>query len=411
VALSLLFLGCERDEVQQPSSQTLSQQETMNLFFKNYKGKKDAFCDEVVNRLLSMNDSTGIIYELTQKYGQPRWESGQTQNTKSGDRLFIPINSIGKDSISAVFAFIDSSNQTYLKIYEAQSTDTLVSDFVLYYQCSLYPGLNYSQRVAKPHKTESKDLILETTCWDVFTSTDGGTTLNFSYSFCSERIIYISCPINELGGGNPIDSGTDITSGGGSSGGIPSTARNVTSSEKKVLDDKKKELDNDWCPNSTVTGDWNSIKFMIDAALKYKGLYYPNSNTIILRPDGTTSDLLHEVFHHYQNQFYTGGTSQYQTNGKVNIEFETWMYMDVYLSTHKQPLGFSKYITNANTQKLYESWINDIAQNGFTDSNLADYEDWVDIFNTYAPAQYRSKKNPDLSQPNAAISALKCLKL
>lgn len=402
----MLFYSCERDEAQKPNIEMLSQQAAMDLFFKDYSKKEDELRDKVVERLLAVNDSSGIIYDLTNKYGQPKWFAKQSRTTKSDSYLVVPICVPKADSVSAVFVFLEQDSTLRLKIFEASNPDTLISSFILHYQCSLFPNKKYT-RFTIPVKENSKDYIRVTSCWyDLAT----GDFIHFNVTevTCTEKIVYL--PTLEVGLG---DNGDDGGSTGGAGGGIvapesiPSTARDFTVLEKKALAELIEKLINDWCPNSTVTAGWNSVRFMLDATLKDAGRYYSSMNTIILRADATNADLLHEIFHNYQNIFY-GGISKYKTKGKVNIEFETWMFIDIYLARNRNELKFSKYIKDADTKERWRDWINDIVKYGFTDSNSAFYQDWVDIFNTYMP-EYKSEKDISLSTPRATITALNCL--
>jgi hypothetical protein len=363
VALSLFFLGCERDEVQEPNnSQTLSQQEAMNLFLKSYQSKEDAFRDEVVNRLLAMNDSTGVIFELVRKYGQPRWELEKTTNRKSGNLLFIPINAIDVDSISAIFAFVDSAGHTYLKIYEAQSPDTLVSDFVLFYQCGIYPYSGLKARMALPHGEKTKSFVTEERCWDVYTTTNGGATYTYSYSFCKSSIVQISLRSDGSGSGSGYTGNEIRIGGGGGTSGSGTTSPNTTTlstTAKNNLKNAETKLKDGPCLSKTIMNStWNSsLTIRIGTVNGGDALY--NRQTGILTFSSTNAitdqNLLHELLHAYQTNLYG---SSYEIT--MTHEFEAWLLVDLYLIRQgnlEDQLTWTRDYS-PTVQKAYFDWLN-----------------------------------------------------
>ena len=431
VALSLLFLGCERDEVQQPSSPTLTPQEAMNIFFKNYQRKEDDFRDEVVSNLLAMNDSTGIIFDLVQKYGQPRWEVEKTTSNKSENLLFVPIKAYGKDSISAVFAFIDSVDHTYLKIFESQSPDTLVSDFVLLYQGMLYSSDSKGCRFAKPQEEESKEYLRIVTCWDVYTSTDGGVTQNFSYSWCKTSIVHISTPGNEIGGGGYSDSGGGNTGGGGGSGSGTGTdtgtettntqtdcSRGMTIQELDNIKTTRETIKNrSHCASNKILGATEKILYEIKPCMATGTFaeYTLVRGTIQFRNASEINEarLYEETMHAYQSLFYQG-LDKYGPGkaGYTNMEFEAKLMQAIYCieSGIEYEAILNQYFKGQDWTD-FRNWVFYFLENGANSTFFEKYNYFIKIFNDKDPNYrgYISDSFPKMSVINFLLDG--CPKL
>ncbi|KAB2868320.1 MAG: hypothetical protein F9K37_10550 [Bacteroidales bacterium] len=398
MVLSLLFLGCERDDVKQPSSQILSQQEAMNLFFKTYQRKEDGFRDEMVSRLLAMNDSTGIIFDLSHRYGQPRWEVGRTQYRKSGNMLFVPIRAAEKDSITAVFAFIDSTHISYLKIFEGNSDDTLTSDLVLHYQNTLYGKAKAGERFTKPHLGDSKEVVWVPDCYDVYTSVDHGATLNYSYTSCSYRAVYVASTTdlafyptgNE---GNPGD-------GGGDSGGDEIDEQEEEDCARPVLYEESQTIKNtrngisrrDHCASNKIIDSTKNVRYEIDPCMGTStyGEYEYNTNEVQFRNVSEVNEarLYEELMHAYQNQFYNGGLGQYGPGmpGFTNMEFEAKVMYAIYWYQKgfgELPVLFKDL--SIDEQGTFMAWFDEIINNGLTSIALKTYDDLIIIFNNNNP--------------------------
>jgi len=205
-------------------------------------------------------------------------------------------------------------------------------------------------------------------------------------------------------------------SGGGSSGSntgsghtndnpeIEDTSRDLNEQDSVKLERIKLELLKAYCPNQGIFSSvWNTLNFQMDKNLGSKAFYNPVTGTITFKNylSINNATVLQEVFHAYQNFFYTGGTAQYVNNGKVNIEFEAWVYTDVWLYIDSKPLNFGENLPKS-LQLDYDAWILEIASNGFSSAALQEYEYWLGIFYETFP-QYRSPMNPDLELPGAAM--------
>lgn len=370
----------------------------MNLFFKTYQRKEDGFRDEMVSRLLAMNDSTGIIFDLSHRYGQPRWEVGRTQYRKSGNMLFVPIRAAEKDSITAVFAFIDSTHISYLKIFEGNSDDTLTSDLVLHYQNTLYGKAKAGERFTKPHLGDSKEVVWVPDCYDVYTSVDHGATLNYSYTSCSYRAVYVASTTdlafyptgNE---GNPGD-------GGGDSGGDEIDEQEEEDCARPVLYEESQTIKNtrngisrrDHCASNKIIDSTKNVRYEIDSCMGTGtyGEYEYNTNEVQFRNVSEVNEarLYEELMHAYQNQFYNGGLGQYgpEMPGFTNMEFEAKLMQAIYCieSGIISDAILAQYFKGSDWSE-FEKWIIDYLSSGITDSFWTKYDKFIKIFNDKDP--------------------------
>jgi len=392
VALSLLFLGCERDEVQQPSSPTLTQQEAMNLFFKNYQRHKDDYCDVVAENLLAMNDSTGIIFDLVHRFGQPRWEVERSSASKSARRLFVPVVVPGVDSVSAVFIFLDSANITQLKVAAWTNPDTLVRDFVMQYQSHLYGRSGVAGRYAERLDPGTKDWEVWEYCTNTCTSRDGHTCYEVIYSSCSYRLVWMGAEDTEIS----FISDKTLDEGGGEDTGDPSDPEEEPNSPntstlsdpaKNNLKNAETKLKNGPCLSETVIGNtWNnSLTITINGGITDISRYNSLTGKLEFRDVGSITDrvLLHELLHAYQARLYGSDYVHTQTH-----EFEAWLLVDLYLFSQnmdKNNLTWTRDIPSIQTRTDYYNWVKSIYENGFTtglggNSNMCTY--WRDSFIT-----------------------------
>ncbi|KAB2871096.1 MAG: hypothetical protein F9K37_04200 [Bacteroidales bacterium] len=369
VALSMLFYSCERDEAQKPNIEMLSQQAAMDLFFKDYNKKEDELRDKVVERLLAVNDSTGIIYDLTSKYGQPKWFAKQSRTTKSDSYLVVPICVPKADSVSAVFVFLEQDSTLRLKIFEASNPDTIISDLALFYQCYLFPNKEYTTRKAIPIQNYTKDYT-ETKCWYIFSSIDR-INWNFNGVSCTEKIVYE--PTLDFGLGDLSGSGdTGGDSGGGNTGGTTgATSPNTTSlssDAKNILNNAKNKLEQGPCISQTVMGStWNNgLYITINGSITEIARYNTMTGKLEFRDEGsiTNNVLLHELLHAYQAGLYGKGYLHTRTH-----EFEAWLLVDLYLISQKKDMNNLTWTNDIDNDKLkldYYNWVKSILENGFT---------------------------------------------
>lgn len=126
-----------------------------------------------------------------------------------------------------------------------------------------------------------------------------------------------------------------------------------------------------------------------DRSIKFK-----NNNSI------TKDNLKEELFHAWQDAFYSGGIWQYRETGKVNIEFEAKVFKDIARNLDYgccYIFGEDHIPRDINIE--YNSWIESIQSNPGLLLN-EDYRRWLDLFNQYYP-NYSSPKNNNLSLPSS----------
>lgn len=143
----------------------------------------------------------------------------------------------------------------------------------------------------------------------------------------------------------------------------------------------------------------------MNSALIDPAAYSPGTKSIIFRSLGTitSENLKEELFHAWQDAFYPGGTAQYATIGKVNIEFEAKVFKDI------MAFGCCYIFTNpdnipSNIRSEYESWISKIKNNQFTITD-SEYIFWLQMFNQYHP-EYSSSIMSNLNSPSALRSVI-----
>jgi len=316
--------------------------------------------------------------------------------------LFVPIRAAEKDSITAVFAFIDSTHISYLKIFEGNSDDTLTSDLVLHYQNTLYGKAKAGERFTKPHLGDSKEVVWVPDCYDVYTSVDHGATLNYSYTSCSYRAVYVASTTdlafyptgNE---GNPGDGGGD-DSGNTTN---PNT-ENLNEQARNNLKNAENKLKDGPCLSETIMNStWNNnLTIRINSSLGSMGAHYHGVIEFRSATSITDISLLHELFHEYQDNV-NGVLPQSQLR-----EFEAWLFVDLYLwDINNEALTWTRvYDPNGSLLEDYKIWIDDIYENGFNDSNMADYTKWFNEFMKVKDSTYGKYPVGTNSNPGAIIN-------
>ncbi len=397
----MLFLGCERDDVPIPKPDTLAQQTQLDLFFKSHRSKEDNFRDIIVQKMLALNDSTGIVFDLFNRYGQPRWSVEKTNESKSGKALFVPVKALSNDSICAVFVFVDSANTTKLRILDNSSPDTLVTDFILHYQYFLYGKSLTPSRLVKRVPNTSKDWEEWQYCLNTCTSVDGVNCIEITHSSCYNFWVWVSRGFTEE---IDLPDISDGGSGGGDSGGEESpTFINLNDDAKNNLKNAENKLKNGPCLSQTVMGStWNSgLTIAVNSSLGSMGSHSPG--IIEFRSATSISDitLLHELFHEYQNK----------VNGILPVtqlsEFEAWLFVDLYLwDINNEDLSWTREWDDDWLLGDYKDWIDDIYENGFNDSNMADYTKWFNEFMKVKDSAYGDYPVGNNSNPGAIINVL-----
>jgi len=147
--------------------------------------------------------------------------------------------------------------------------------------------------------------------------------------------------------------------------------------------------------NPNANGSYNSDT---------KTLYYPNDFMVTV-----TNTMGHEFFHVFQDYFYPGGISQYNTaplrTGFSNIEFEQALFYDL-ISKGDIPTAMAR---GSTTQKdSYKLWLKTITSNWTTyPKNYSElggrYFEFMEMFKSLYP-EYNYPSKPDLL-PMAMLSA------
>ncbi|HPX06743.1 MAG TPA: hypothetical protein PLC17_12465 [Tenuifilaceae bacterium] len=411
VALLLLVFSCEQEEMHQPSSQPPGQQQVLNQFFESYKRKSNGFRDKVVERLLAVNDSTGLIFDLASRYGQPNWQVQQASTAKSEPFLVVPV-CLGADSVSAVFMFVEQDSSLLLKIFEANSPDTLIADFALHYQCSLFPNKEYSSRKTEPVKQLSKGFETVESCWITMTSINGGKTWTNSYTSCSTKMVYKPTMDIGLGGSG---SGGYSEPGGGGGGTTPTNpitpktpnTTGLSPIAMKKLQKAEENLKNGPCLGKTIyDATWYSgLTINVNPSIDELANLFWGKRLIEFRNSSLITDahLLHELMHAYQH--LQNSTAEHT----LTREFEAWLLVDLYLvalGKKDHQLVWSYKLPDEVSEGYYE-WIKSIYENGFTTGNSAQASKWIDIFSVMVP-NYNDKPRGTNSFPNISKLLNQC---
>lgn len=222
------------------------------------------------------------------------------------------------------------------------------------------------------------------------------------------------------GDGSSTEPGSGSTpggsAGGGGSGSVPATpiVNNIlktcylNATQKNQLEQALASLISEGCLTRSVYDDLveHGIKldFKINSSLTAPASYSPVSKSVDFRSstDIKSSNLKEELFHAFQDVFYSGGIAQYTSTGKVNIEFEAKLYKDIMAFPCCDALNIGT--APESLRNSYNIWVYSIQENS---SNLSDseYQFWLNQFNIYA-APYSSSASPSLSSPRALKSII-----
>ncbi|CAG4988758.1 hypothetical protein DYBT9275_00152 [Dyadobacter sp. CECT 9275] len=166
------------------------------------------------------------------------------------------------------------------------------------------------------------------------------------------------------------------------------------------------------CVGKTIYGNLvaanHRMDWYIDPNLASSGGYQPASKKVIFQSAGEINyhTLTEELFHAYQNTHYQGGTTQYLTNGKSNIEFEAKLLQDMARIINSD--GCCMTVPDAFTPEYYK-WLIEITSGGTkyptsynTISNKYFY--YLDLFKQRFP-EYNYPTIPNLT-PNAMFSLI-----
>lgn len=133
------------------------------------------------------------------------------------------------------------------------------------------------------------------------------------------------------------------------------------------------------------------------------GGYNPKTGELLFSDNTsiTSAVLKEELFHAWQNAYYSGGIAQYLNVGKVNIEFEAKLYQDIIEGEDASCcLAFRGDHIPVEIRNNYFFWIESVRfkpDRSFSDS---DYTKWLALFDQYDP-EYGSATSINLLLPLA----------
>ena len=115
----------------------------------------------------------------------------------------------------------------------------------------------------------------------------------------------------------------------------------------------------------------------------------------------TKNNLKEELFHAWQDAYYSGGIWQYRETGKVNIEFEAKVFKDIIESPDATCCWAFQEAENfpENLSTEYSLWIYGIRESTISLQDT-DYRKWLNLFNQYN-TEYSYQMHSSLNTPNA----------
>lgn len=254
--------------------------------------------------------------------------------------------------------------------------------------------------------------VAMTTCWGLFEIYNDG----------SSRLLYIMyCDEGGGGGGGGSNGGG---SGGGGTAPNPSPAPTpklnqilntsyLTNTQKNSLETAFAELVDEGCLTKSVydylVAQGVKLNFKMNSSLGGAASYDASTKSISFKTNGdiTSYKLKEELFHAMQDAYYPGGTGQYSSTGKVQIEFEAKIYKDITIPNCCYVFGET---TAPDTIiQEYNEWMLYTVQNNPKNITNDRYQYFLGLFNQYAPTEYKSALSPNLSSPSCLTSIIsKC---
>ncbi len=157
------------------------------------------------------------------------------------------------------------------------------------------------------------------------------------------------------------------------------------------------------------------ISVCINAGTSGNGSYNPDNKTLSFPNEqmaSFSSIIGHELFHVFQDKFYTNGTSQYAAGDRTgfsNIEFEQALYADIAFSTNP-PSTFIH--ASQDIKEDYDDWIDQITNNRTTFpteySQIQDkYMYFLEKFREVNTGNIYSSPSLSTLLPEAMLSAFK----
>jgi hypothetical protein len=150
---------------------------------------------------------------------------------------------------------------------------------------------------------------------------------------------------------------------------------NMTSSQKASVNEVLEELVLYTCIGKALyvqiaaaasPGGTSKFNWYVDASINTPASYNPSTRTFKFKSqeDINLYNLSEELFHAYQNTHYSGGTAQYLTTGRPNIEFEAKVFRDLMASDKTMVNPWSIGTVQNVEYENYLSWIRTLTNDG-----------------------------------------------
>jgi hypothetical protein len=182
---------------------------------------------------------------------------------------------------------------------------------------------------------------------------------------------------------------------------------NLDTTQKNLLENILKNYRIQNCGSTAIFNAISNANFKFGVKIKsdlpYSAGYDSGNNTLYFKNNDAISfsSINEEMTHVFQDVYYSG-SERYSSVGRVNIEFEAKLAVD--LSSD----GCCKVFGSApeTIKSEYFKWIIKIKENSYYIDDV-EYTGWLNKFNQYHP-EYSSEYSSDLTEPHAlkSISSL-----
>lgn len=387
--LSLFIFSCSRDETFYDTNPLTAK----HIFLEHYYKSGNLFCKFVVERLLDMNDSTYVIDELVNNYGQPLWDLALTPPVNRGVIMLVPIKALTANQFRAIALFASTDSAVTMTVFRKRIVYSQLQEpeaLFRYFESLLSPEIcnstlhTFTIRELPDPKTMFYPVEF---CWVSLASSNGGLTWELTNESCY-TIGWNYEGSTVINDGGYTGNGGSADSGGGGSGTSPNTTA-LSPPASKNLEIAKLSLEKGPCFARTVlSSTWNSrITITLNDDISPLARYNSLTGKLEFRDEGAIKDfvLLHELMHVLQGNLYGTTYTHTQTH-----EFESWLEQDMYLISmgrDEDNLTWSKKLGKQIRQDYY-IWAKSIVLNGFTsgiDGNIGMCTFWRDLFISTVP--------------------------
>ncbi len=205
---------------------------------------------------------------------------------------------------------------------------------------------------------------------------------------------------------------TYVDGGSGGGGNYQSTPiadriinnyNNFDASQKDKLENVLKGYKGQNCGSNAIFNAISNSNFKFDVKIKsdlaHSAGYDSGNNTMYFKNSDAISysSINEEMAHVFQDVYYSG-SERYSSTGRVNIEFEAKLTIDL------SSLGCCTIFRSAPSDIVtsYQNWIRKIQANSYYIDDT-EYTSWLNKFYQYHP-EYRSNYSSDLTEPHALKS-------